>query len=176
MTVELEDNVARNLKAAAQLVDMLQGNQETRKPFLSLIKQANPKFSIPELDAAKPVEDKIDQLQKSFEDFKVSLNQKDADQELQATRARLKADYGYTEEGIKELEKFMIDSNTADHLVAHDALTARRPKPNPMRPSFNTRVMIDEQDKDDGEWLNNPERKLEVELGKAFDAISAGAW
>jgi len=174
MTVELEDNVVRNLTAAAQLVDMLGKNTETRQGFFKLIKKVRPDAPIPELDISKPFEDKVDALSKKFDDFTAGLKQKSQDGELEAARAALRTKHNYTDEGIKELEAFMLKTNTADHEVARVAMEAMRPKPKPERPSFSLRSVFDESDKDDSDWLSNPEAKLDKTLNEAFEAIANG--
>lgn len=174
MTVQIDDAVAANLKAAATLVDQLQKNPQTRRGLLGLIKQANPNMYVAELDQTKPLEDKIAALEKRLTERDAENLSKSQNAELAAARAQLRKDFGYTDEGIKELEKFMLDTNTADHRVAHDALQARKPKESPLRSAFNVSRMIDETDKDDADWLANPEAKLDRELNKAFDAIATG--
>lgn len=172
--VELDDQVAKNLQAAAALVDTLTRNPATRRDLLGLIKKAKPDAYVAELDSQKPLEDKITALTKTVEDLQGSLVQKDQNSQLETARAHLRNQFGYTDEGIKTLEKFMLDTNTADHLVAHDAMQSRKPKPAPQRPSFEIRGAVDLEDKDDEAWLSNPERKLDQELNKAFEAIANG--
>ena len=174
MTIELDETTARNLQAAAQLVQDLQTNPATRRSFLGLFKQAKPTTSIPEIDAAKPLEDKIENLVKTVDELKVSLTQRDQDTSLSDARKELVTKYSYTPEGIKELEKFMLETNTADHMVAHDALQARKPKASPMRPAFEVKGFFDQDDQDDAAWVANPDRALDRELNKAFEAIANG--
>src|SRR6185437_4091236 len=146
--VELDDQVARNLQAAAALVDTLTRNPATRRDLLGLIKKVKPDAYVAELDGQKPLEDKIAAVAKQVETLAGNLVQKDQEGQLGAARARLRDQFGYTDEGIKTLEKFMLDTNTADHFVAHDAMQARKPKPSPARPSFEVRGAIDLEDKD----------------------------
>jgi hypothetical protein len=172
--VELDDQVAKNLQAAATLVDTLQKDPRTRRGLLGLIKTVKPDASIPELDASKPLEDKIDALPKGFETFKNGLVEKDQNAQLEAERARLRTEHGFTDEGIKELEKFMLAKNVGDHEVARLALEASKPKPSPLRPQFSVRSVFSDDAKSDEEWMNNPDLKLDNELNKAFDAIQNG--
>jgi|SRR6185312_6684312 len=172
--VELDDQVARNLQAAAALVDTLTKNPSTRRDLLGLIKKVKPDAYVAELDAQKPLEDKIAALEKRIDDQTTAAMTKDQNSQLESARSRLREQFGYTDEGLKTLEKFMLDTNTADHFVAHDAMQARKPKPSPLRPAFEVRGAIDLEDKDDEAWLQNPERKLDTELNKAFDAIANG--
>lgn len=174
MTVELEDQVAKNLQAAATLVDTLQKDPRTRRGLLGLIKTVKPDASIPELDAAKPLEDKIDALAKGFETFKTSLDDKRQNAELEASRSSLRAKYGYTDEGLKEVEAFMIKNNVQDHEIAHAAIEYNKPKASPLRPQFSMKSVFSDDSKSDEEWMNNPDAKLDNELNKAFDAIQNG--
>lgn len=174
MTVELDDAVARNLAAAAELVTELNKNSATRGDFLRLVKKAKPNVSIPEIDAAAPIEARIGELTKTIDELKTGLLQKEQDQSLGAARRVLTETRGYTEDGIKELEKFMLETNTADHLVAADALEKRKPAAKPMRPQFEVRGFFDTDEQDDKAWVENPERALDKELNKAFEAIANG--
>lgn len=172
--MEIDDAIARNLQAAAQLVDTLQKDPKTRRGFLGLIKTVKPDVSIPELDAAAPIEEAISKLTNEISSLKTSLSQKDADADLAGERKRLKKDHAYTDEGIKELEKFMIDHNVGEHEVARLAMEASRPKPSPLRPQFSTRLSFEDNDVDGAEWMNSPDHKLDKELDKAFEAIANG--
>lgn len=174
MSVELDDTVARNLQAAAGLVDMLGKNPKTRQGLFKLIKEVRPDVNIPEIDAVAATEAKITKVQESIEALTKKLTQDKEDDKLEKERARLTRDHGFTEEGIKELEAFMLKKNVPDHEVARLAMEASRPKPRPERPSFRLRSVFEESDKDDKEWLDNPDSKLDRVLDQAFAELQAG--
>lgn len=175
MPMEFDDATAANLQAAAKLIQTIGAKPETRRELLGLIKRVQPDLPIPEIDAAKPVEDKIEALAKSVDELKAGLSAKDQNTQLERARDTLRTKHGYTDDGIKELEKFMLETNTADHMVAHDALQARQPPKTPIRPQFDTRRPFEFGDaEEDKLWSENPDRALDVALNKAFEAIQNG--
>ena len=165
---------AANLLAAGKLVTALTARPDTRRELQLLVKKINPNAPIPELDAARPVEDKIDALAKTVEELRGGLAQKEQNNALESARNVLRTKHHYTEDGIKELEKFMIETNTADHLVAHDAMQARQPVKHTARPSFQPANLFADEADDEKMWNENPDRALDRELNRAFEAIATG--
>ncbi len=171
---EISDVDAANLLAAGKLVSVLTSRPDTRRELQLLVKKINPNAPIPELDAARPVEDKLDALTKSVEELKGGLVQKEQNNALESARNQLRSKFNYTDDGIKELEKFMLETNTADHMVAHDALQARQPAKRAARPSFQPANLFADEAEDEKMWNDNPERALDRELNRAFEAIATG--
>lgn len=100
---------AQTLSGPANIANALVNNPETRTETLKLIKKLNPAISIPELDAAAPIESKLEDIQKQLRERDAQLREHQARAEIEHQRSALKQQYGFTDQDIQEVEKIMMD-------------------------------------------------------------------
>lgn len=128
--VNVERTVARILK-----------HPEGRKLILKARKAVDPTVSIPEIDAAAPVEAAVDGALSEIRKLREDLAERDRkseedriintfaskweDQKSQLRRA------GWRSSGIEAVQKFAEENSIADLSIAADAYAARNPDPSP---------------------------------------------
>lgn len=145
--VEVEDSELRLLQGHKALLDKLGADPKRRAKILPLIKEAIPNISIPELDAAAPLQGQIDELKKALADKEAKeakereeaekQNQvKSAESMIKKGRKTLKAQ-GYTEEGIQAIEKLMEERGIIDYEAAAAYWEKTNPKDAPVDPNQN---------------------------------------
>lgn len=165
--VEIEEADLLNMRHVAGVVEQVMAVPEARSQFLRLAKQANPKLSIPEVDAAAPVIAQVqgihtkmdefiaaqaeqrktdgDKLQKFLDDQAAdraaAAQQKQIDA-FQNTWAEQEAELrreGWRATGLEQVRKFAEDNGIANLKIAADAFERRNPQPGPVesRPGWN---------------------------------------
>ena len=131
-------------------LDKLGANPKTRAALLGLMKEDNPALIIPEIDAAKPVMEKVTQLEKQLaEALKATADEK-AETEKTARENTVKATIdakrsdlkkrGWTDEGIAGIEKLMSDEGIMSSAAAEALFEKNTPKDEPILPSNYSRA------------------------------------
>lgn len=138
---EIEESDLLNLQHISSVVDQLMKAPETRAPFLRLAKAANPRLSIPEVDAAAPVIGAVNAVNKKLDDFiagQVTRDQEAREREqINALKgawaddeAQLRSE-GWRTAGIEQARKFAEDNGISNLRIAADAFERRNPQPDP---------------------------------------------
>ncbi len=114
----IEDSELQALQNSKALIDRLAGNPKTRKRTLELLKELNPSLVIPELDAARPVEQAIGEIRKEIADLRDSKSVEQAkdhaQKQIDAGRRKLR-EQGYSQESIDAVEKLMQERGSVDY-------------------------------------------------------------
>lgn len=135
--IEVEEGEIQKLRAERDtnlahkvLLDKLGTNPKTRRQVLSLIKEINPDVQIPEIDATKPLEEKIAALEKVITDDKTARAKEEADKKTAIEKERAEQFFadghkylrknGFNDDGVKEFEKFMTEKGLMNY---EDAMT-----------------------------------------------------
>lgn len=165
--VEVEEADLLNMRHVSGVVDAVMGDPETRRQFLQLAKQRNPKLSIPEVDAAAPVLAEVRGINDRFEKFTTAAQeaqtardkrmddflaaqdaarlQAEEDKKVAAFQstweqqeAKLRRD-GWRESGLKQVREFAETNGIVNLEIAADAFERRNPQPGPVesRPGWN---------------------------------------
>lgn len=118
--VEISEEDLAYLQKAEGLMKKLHDNKATRPLFDKAVK-AHPELGKNYMsveDTAEPIvaplKEEIASLKKKFKDREDS----EMDSHLNDTFKKIQSNYGYTDEGIGELKKMMVDKNIADPEVA----------------------------------------------------------
>lgn len=135
--VEIDETEYTNLRNIAGAMQKMLANPKTRSKVLEAQKLINPDAIIPELDATRPVFEKLDEvnakvseLTKQLADEKTAAKDEKARAALEAQweKSRVKAvQAGYTSEGIDALEKYMVEKGVVDHEVAMPSFEKMHP-------------------------------------------------
>lgn len=154
--IEVEQSEFETLRKQAadslpskQLLDKLGANPKTRAQVLALMKEVNPNLVIPELDAAKPVLDKVAALEEKL----AAKEKAEAEKEAKAAEAAQKSEIektikggrkklseaGWTKEGIEGVEKLMQERGLADYEAAAALFEKENPKEESTVPSNFTK-------------------------------------
>lgn len=123
-------------RVTADFVEGIYNDPALSKDAKRLIKKKYPQVQIPDLD----LEDKIDQRLAAEE----AAKRKAADEAARkldldnwtASRKKVKDEYGFTDDGLNELENWMQEHAVADHEVAASYRAAKNPKTS--EPTFDS--------------------------------------
>ena len=123
-----EYSFLQNKRMTADFVESIYNDPQLNKEAKRLIKRKYPNLAIPDLD----MEEKIDQRLGAEEERRRketdTARTKAETDAWTASRAKVKADYGFTDEGLSDLEKWMQEHAVADHEVAASYRASKNPK------------------------------------------------
>lgn len=144
--VEIDETELQSFRTLTGQVQKIMANPAARRKLLEAQKESDPSVVIPELDAAQPVMAELKKLSDSFDAFKAETAKEKTEREEKDRLAVLgtrwdegrkyaRAQAGYTDEGLTQLEKFMETHGVADHKIAIPAFERENPPPEPVQPS-----------------------------------------
>ena len=123
-----EYNFLTNKRMTADFVESIYNDPVLNKEAKRLIKKKYPNLAIPDFDLEQKVEQRF-----SAEDERKAKEAADAaaarDREAwNRSRTKVQKQYGFTDEGMKDLEQWMHDKAVADHEVAAEYRAAKNPQ------------------------------------------------
>lgn len=155
---EIDEGDLQALNHIKDVADAIMANPGTRTQFLRLAKAANPRLAIPEVDAAAPIINEVQQLGKRFDDYVTAREKADREaaenravEQFKARWASAEADLrqrGWMPTGIEEVKKFAEANGIADLTIAADAYERRNPQPTPMGSATSWNIFADQQAED----------------------------
>lgn len=123
-----EYSFLQNKRMTADFVEGIYNDPQLNKEAKRLIKRKYPNLAIPDYD----MEDKLDRRLQAEEEAKRKAETEartKADTEAwNLSRTKVKEQYGFTDEGLTELEKWMQEHAVADHEVAASYRASKNPK------------------------------------------------
>jgi len=148
-TIEVDEAAFLKNQQLAGLVNKMLATPGSRRRVLEAHKIVDPNVVIPELDAAKPVEDAVTAMNKRMEDFMAAQEKQRADDKaekaknefvtkFESGRAHLRSEYGVTDEGLKKVEDLMTQAGIVDHEIGYAAFSKLNPEPEPAPPAPNS--------------------------------------
>ena len=130
--VEIDELELRRLKAREQVADFVEpiyNNPKLSKQAKRLIKEQYPDLEIADLDIEDRLEKRLDDDKKEREEAARAAREEEQDKRYKEMRSKTQKDYGFTDEGMADLEKFMIERNIGDYEVAASYRASKEPKP-----------------------------------------------
>lgn len=128
---QLSDEEYQRLLGRAQIADFIEpiyNDPQLGREAKALIKKKYPQVQIPDYDIEQSFNERLDKDKQE----RVEAEKKRAEEENQKawkqTRANIQKQYGYTEEGMKDLEKLMLERNIGDYEVAAEYHASKNPK------------------------------------------------
>jgi hypothetical protein len=117
--MSLEDLTPEARDELALLAKQLSENPDTRKDFLRQVKKMKPDMPIPELEIEDYTRHAVERANDRVAQLEARLREKDALDELNKRRSRLKSK-GLIDkdEDIEEVEKVMLDKGITNHEAA----------------------------------------------------------
>ena len=117
--MSLEDLTPEARDELALLAKQLSENPDTRKDFLRQVKKMKPEMPIPELEIEDYTRHAVEKANDRVAQLEARLREKDALDELNKRRSRLKSK-GLIDkdEDIEEVEKVMLDKGITNHEAA----------------------------------------------------------
>lgn len=161
--------------AAYALLDGVLKDPKVRAKQLALLKEHKPDFVVPEIDAAAPINARIDGLQADNEKLRKELAERDASASMQSKFDKLQRDQGLTDEGVEKVKKLMVERSIPDPVDAAVIFASQQPKPDPAEPvGYSPTHFLDDTDKDLEPWFANEDRQAEIETANVLREIRAG--
>jgi hypothetical protein len=143
--IEVDEEEYQRTQRVMASLRKIADNPATRLKLQALHKEVEPTAPTPELDQARVLQEPLTKLQKDFDEYKAKQETEQAEREKKEKLAALTGNWeagrnalkraGYTEEGIKNLEKFMEERGLIDHELAAAAHEKMFPPPPPATPS-----------------------------------------
>jgi hypothetical protein len=115
-------------RMTADFVESIYNDPQLNKEAKRLIKRKYPNLAIPDFDIETKVEQRF-----NAEDQKKAKEAADAAAAADraawnASRAKVQKEYGFTDEAMKDLEKWMHEKAVADHEVAAEYRASKNPQ------------------------------------------------
>jgi hypothetical protein len=143
-----EYNFLQQRRMTADFVESIYNDPALNKEAKRLIKKKYPQLAIPDLDIEDRVQAQIDADRKQRKDADDAVAKKKADDEWKAERSRVQKEFGFTDDGMKDLEGWMTDKGVGDYEVAAGYRASKNPRAS--EPTY-----------DPGLWQNENVRKPE---------------
>jgi hypothetical protein len=123
-----EYNFLQGRKQVADFVESIYNDPVLSKEAKALIKRKYPQVQIPDFDIEERVNQRFDDDKKQRDDEKRAAKEAEEEKRFTETRNRVQKEYGFTEDGMKDLEKFMLEKNVGDYEIAAEYHAAKNPK------------------------------------------------
>jgi hypothetical protein len=118
----------QNKRMTADFVESIYNDPQLTKEAKRLIKRKYPNLAIPDLDIEDKVEARLEADKKSREDAENKRRQDAEDASWRATRKKTQDAYGFTDEAMGEMEKWMQEKGVGDYEVAAEYRASKNPK------------------------------------------------
>lgn len=128
---EITEAHLNHLLGRAQIADFVESiynDPVLSKEAKALIKKKYPQAQIPDYDIEAKFENRLEQERKAREEEKAAAKRAEEDRLFQEKRAQVQKEYGYTEDGMKDLEKLMAERNIGDYEAAATYHASKNPK------------------------------------------------
>lgn len=154
---------------ALAVLAKLTGNKKTRGATLKLLKEVHPELQIPELDAVEPVNAELAELRRGFAALEKRLSDRDADGNIEKTFGKLQNARGYTDQGIIDIQKLMIEKKIPDAEAAadhYDKIEARKAPPQ-LEPgsAWGGQSFLTKKDPDISRWFTETDTMVDEAIG-----------
>jgi hypothetical protein len=129
---EITDDEYNRLLGRAQVADFSESifnDPALSKHAKALIKAKYPHIQIPDYDLETRFNARLDQDKKEREDAKRAEKEAIERDQWQQNRSRVQKEYGFTDDGMRDLESFMAEKSVGDYDVAATYKAAKNPKP-----------------------------------------------
>jgi hypothetical protein len=158
MPREISDEEYAFLQARKQVADFVEpiyNHPKVGKEAKRLIKEVYPNVKIPDYDIEEQVNARFAEQEKKRADAELAAKQKAEHEAWQSRRSSVQKQYGFTDEGMKRLEDWMIDNQVANYDTAARAKAALDPQTS--APEFDAGHWHHERQEGWGEMAKDPE-------------------
>lgn len=129
--VEIADDEYNRLLGRAQVADFSEGLYNDPKfasQLKAIIKEKYPHIQIPDYDIEQRVTARLDAEKKERLEAEKAKREAEDQERFKRTRSQVQKDYGFTDDAMKDLEKFMVERNIGDYEVAAEYHAIKHPK------------------------------------------------
>lgn len=118
----------QNKRMTADFVESIYNDPKLNKEAKKLIKQKYPNLAIPDYDIEEKVTARLDADKKARDDATEKARQDREDRAWREQRKKTQDAYGFTEEAMGEMEKWMQEKGVGDYEVAAEYRASKNPK------------------------------------------------
>jgi hypothetical protein len=161
-----EYNFLQQRRQVADFVEPIYNHPQWGKEAKRLIKKVYPQTKIPDLDIEDQVNARLDADKKQREDEKAAEAEKTQHDAWQRKRASVRKEYGFTDEGMERLEKFMLDNNVGSYEVAASYMASKEPQTS--APEYDAGHWHHERQEGWGDMAKDPEAYARNEIIQAI--------
>lgn len=123
-----EFNFLQGRRQVADFVESIYNDPVLSKEAKALIKKKYPQAQIPDYDIEERFNQKLDEDRKARDEERKAAKQAEEEKRFNDTRSKVQQDYGFTDDAMKDLEKFMVEKNVGDYEVAASYQASKNPK------------------------------------------------
>lgn len=145
----------QNKRVTADFVESIYNDPQLNKEAKRLIKKKYPQLAIPDYDMEEKLEARLSAAEQAKQQEKIEAQRKADAEAWQKSREKVKNQYGFTDEGIADLEKWMHDKAVADHEVAASYRAAKNPQTS--TPTYDNQFWHHERAPNFAEIAKDPE-------------------
>lgn len=117
----------QNKRMTADFVESIYNDPQLNREAKRLIKRKYPNLSIPDYDMELKLEGTLAKEKADKEKAERDAKQKKDQDDWNSSRNKAKKEYGLTDDGLKDLEKWMEEHAVADHEVAASYRHSKNP-------------------------------------------------
>jgi len=128
---EISQEEYNRLLGKEQIADFSEGIYNDPKfsnQLKAIIKEKYPHMQIADYDMEQRLNKRLDDEKRSRDEAEKAAKDAADRERFQQTRARVQKEYGFTDDGMKDLEKFMVEKNVGDYEVAAEYHAVKHPK------------------------------------------------
>ena len=116
-------------RQVADFVEQIWNDPSLNKEAKALVKKKYPQMQIPDYDIEQRVEERLAADKKEREDRDNAQREEAERARFTNVRKKTQDDYGFTDQAMEDLEKFMVERNIGDYEVAASYQASKNPKP-----------------------------------------------
>lgn len=142
-------------RMTADFVESIYNDPQLNKEAKKLIKRKYPQLSIPDYDIEEKVEKRFSEAEEAKRKEAEDARRKADADAWTASRESVKKQYGFTDEGLTDLEKWMHENAVASHEVAASYRASKNPKTS--EPTYDNQFWRHEEGPDFKDIAKDPE-------------------
>lgn len=124
-----EYNFLQGKRQIADFVESIYNDPTLSKDAKRLIKRKYPQLQIPDLDIEDRIEARFADERKQRDDAEAEQRAARDQKRWQDQRSNTQKKYGFTDEGMTQLEQMMVEKNVGDYEVAASFVAQSNPQP-----------------------------------------------
>ena len=147
--MEIDEADFQRSETLRKTVAKMLEHPSARRKLFEAQKEIDPNVSIPEIDAAKPIQDELAKMGARLDEFQKTAAEEKAEREKNERLQKLNGDFergrtalrakGATDEGIKAIEELMEKHGIIDHEVGLAYFEKLHPPATPASPAHSGR-------------------------------------
>lgn len=126
---DAEDQQIQQDRNLVQFINSIYNDPQLNREAKALIKKKYPNINIPDYDILQQVETRLNAEREERETRERERQEQEETRKFDETRSSVQKKYGFTDEGMQDLEKFMVDNNVGSYEVAASYRASQNPMP-----------------------------------------------